>query len=68
MNFRGCTGFDRRNRRAACTNGLIGWPGKKPIKQSNANADDIGLAPSVEEADAILATLGYEAPAELAVA
>jgi len=47
---------------------LIGWPGKKPIKQSNANADDIGLAPSVEEADAILATLGYEAPAELAVA
>lgn len=48
--------------------GLIGWPSKKPITKSNANADDIGLAPSVEEADAILAALGYEAPAEAELA
>jgi hypothetical protein len=35
------------------------WPRKTPAAKSNANANDMGLAPSVAEADAILARFGY---------
>ena len=37
-----------------------GWPLKIPIKNSNANANvDMEMAPSLAEADEILASFGY---------
>jgi predicted ester cyclase len=44
---------------------LIGWPLKKPLTIPNGNFE---FAPSVAEADAILAKFGFAARNELAAA
>lgn len=44
---------------------LIGWLVKKPITNPNGNTE---FAPSVAEADAILARFGYSEARELAAA
>jgi hypothetical protein len=36
---------------------LTGWPRKKPVKKTNADSNE--FAPSLEEADAILARHGF---------
>lgn len=48
--------FRQNTRPVSCKSGLIGWPGKKPITRPKGN---FNLAPSVAEADAILAKFGY---------
>jgi hypothetical protein len=46
---------------------LIGWPLKKPVTQTEGN-NNVEFAPSVAEADAILAKFGYTETRELAAA
>jgi len=46
---------------------LIGWPPKKPLKQTEGN-NIVEFAPSVAEADATLAKFGYTESRELAAA
>ena len=53
-----CTGFDSP-KLVRFHAGDGSWPRKTPAAKSNANANDMGLAPSVAEADAILARFGY---------
>ena len=57
----------RRNREShCCIPRLIGWPRKKPVAHTEGN-NIVEFAPSVAEADAILAKFGY-AERELAAA
>ena len=58
----------RRNHESRCCNRrLIGWPPKKPLKQTEGN-NIVEFAPSVAEADATLAKFGYTESRELAAA